>query len=302
MKNKFLWWALLSLGVGITFYLFRSVGFETFAAAILHGKLLKLAEAALLFVSIVLLRGYKWYWAANRLGYKEGLGFHYVSYFPQAMLSSFTPFRSGDLASPWLLNHGIGKGKFMSIILLDRIIELGILFGFGIFFGSQLLFFYWTRVFEDRFVQNTTILLWMLVVAVGLVFVLARFFNKRFHNIAGRLREIITIDLVIFYLILGLLAVSGDFIYVFLAVSAVTDIRIFDSFSAQVVSIVFSALTLVPMGLGTGTISYSFVMNSMGYNEQLIVIGSLLSKLLAIVLISLLGVGGLIWNRRFQRQ
>lgn len=236
------------------------------------------------------------------MGYKVDWRNHYVSYFPQAMLSAFTPFRSGDLVAPWLMDQDMGKSRFLSVIMLERLIELGVLFTFGVVFGSQLVMLLGDIGLGELFAQDVTPILLFVLILVGIVIVIIRLLRKKIGAFSVSFREIATIRFIFFFLLTGIIAVIGDFTYVYLMVLTVEDIRLLHSFAAQIVSLVISAFTFVPMGIGTGTISYSYVMKILGYDERLIIIGSLSSKFISITLMLLLGAGGLLWRSLIQRR
>jgi uncharacterized membrane protein YbhN (UPF0104 family) len=302
LKRKILWLVLLFIGIGITLRLIQIVGYRTFWDVIHNGQLWNLAASMIVFVLTWLLRGYKWFWAARSMGYEIDLSAHYVSYFPQAMFSAFTPFRSGDLAAPWLMDQEMGKSRFLSVIMLERAIEFGVLFVLGIVFGSQLLVFLGEMRVSDQFVPDVTSVFLLVMILVGIVAVTIGLLRKKIGTFLISLQEVATIRLILFFFLTGIIAVIGDFTSVYFMVRTVEDIRLLHSFAAQIVSLVFSTVTFVPMGIGTGTISYSYVMKLLGYNEQFIIIGSLLSKLISITLLLLLGAGGLLWRSRIQRR
>ena len=132
LNNRGLW--LLLLGMFLIAYLITKFGFSNIFSILQQTEWETLIISLLGCFLILIVRGFKWYLyifePQSSFREKVSLCGKMISYYLiNNMVSSITPFRSGELYGPFLMkkksNTTLGQGFF--IILMDRILELAFL-------------------------------------------------------------------------------------------------------------------------------------------------------------------------------
>jgi uncharacterized membrane protein YbhN (UPF0104 family) len=82
--------------------------------------------------------------------------------------------------------------------------------------------------------------------------------------------------------------------YVFIIMKAVglTSLFFIHSLVSQVGSTIFSIITFVPAGIGTGAVSFVYIASLFNYSKDLLIIGTVLAKVTFLLLLLLLAVIG----------
>lgn len=325
LKNKK--FGLVLLGFVLIIILFIKFGIKDLITIFLKTNIKTLLLALPFNLLVLLTRGYKWYlylsispkdFIHRNITRLKAISFYLIN----NMVSSITPFRSGELYGPFLFNKNkdvpLGHGFF--IIFTDRILELVFL----LFMFCVSIFILISRGLFDKNIKNTMVivLITLLLFTVLLLFVLifkkitisifdillTHIKKEKYLKIVGKILDEILMFYKVgknysisFYCKQALLTVTGwVFLYIanYLIILSVAEIDLLDSIISQTISIGIGLISMIPSGIGSTTVSYVYVMSLMNYDSTNLVAGSLMSKFIFLLFTFICGYISVFLNKK----
>jgi uncharacterized membrane protein YbhN (UPF0104 family) len=293
-KRWFLWGLLLLIGLSLFVYLISSIGLHVLIEYIYHIDIKLLLVAIGVYLLIVFSRAGKWYLLSRYHSIPLPYSYFMGSYFVYSFISSLTPFRSGDLFAPFILSkNGKQRYQLYQSLIVDRLIEILVLIGLTIFTSWYLFHHFYINMYSQYLYFILIVL-----ICVGIIFTVIKF--KIFHKVKTLIKDA-------FYFYMGLsktiilthMGINGlvwflDFSYVYIIMKSVglDQLVLLHSIVSQVGSTVFSMLTFVPSGIGTGAVSYVYLGQLFHYQKELLVIGTVLAKTIFLFLMLFLALLG----------
>ncbi|KRE51067.1 lysylphosphatidylglycerol synthase transmembrane domain-containing protein [Paenibacillus sp. Soil724D2] len=292
MKKWGVWSLLLSLGLGILIFLIFQLDLHAARFALFEADFGLLLTAIAIQLFLITMRAVKWYVLTIAIGGELSLLSFAGKYLIYFSISSLTPMRSADVFAPFAISTDREQRKRLYIALaLDRLIEgivLLVLCLVCIIYLFPILFSLSFSIYIPVF------LILLTLVGLCIIWILKRFKSWIIEGVDtwrslswfARTRQI-ALNLMVWML---------DFSYLYLIIRAIGKVTIpfLHSVIFHIGSIVFSILTFVPMGIGTGAISYVYLAKQYGYPEEVIILATISAKLIYLLLLITLFIIGLI--------
>jgi uncharacterized protein (TIRG00374 family) len=304
MRKKWLLWGfLLVIGTYLLGKLIFSIEYSTLKKNLQQVDVSLLYLAIFVYLFMVFVRAGKWYilsrYHSIDISFIHFLGRYYMYY----CLSSLTPLRSGDLFAPFMMSKDSKKRyKLYQSMIIDRCIESVVLAGL-------LLFSLWYMMeyidVPEYDIKKVLIPLFIIAIASLIVyFIFLKTGTSRYSNSLKKIK-LFAIDIFTFFMGLDKRVIIYqfisssfvwflDFMYIFIIMKAVglTSLFFIHSLVSQVGSTIFSIITFVPAGIGTGAVSFVYIASLFNYSKDLLIIGTVLAKVTFLLLLLLLAVIG----------
>jgi len=304
---------LIVVGILLIGFLIIKFDFTNVLAIMMSANPLFLLIGIILYVLGLSVRAMKWHLCIRQDIPSQKVSLSMILYHINNSISTVTPFRSGELYGPVLINRNtdISIGAGLNIVVLDRILEMLFLV---IMLIVSFLSFISTYSVDQSIITSAIVSISILIIILcGLGF--AIFFKKptmRFINwlmmflINRRVQKVLTrieSELKNFYLFqnnysnlilfkLGLLTILGwIFIYLsyFYVIYSIVPVKLFESIISQTISFGIGLISMIPAGLGIGAVSFTYINSVQGYPQDALAAASILAKFLFMLLVFLSG-------------
>lgn len=304
MKRKwFLWGLLLLIGFYLLGRLIATIELDHLGGYVQQINVSLLLLAIFLYFLMVFTRAGKWYilslYHSIKIPFSQFLGRYFMYY----SVSSLTPFRSGDLFAPFIISKNSNlRYKLYHTMIIDRLIEYIVLL--GLFICS---FWYMLRYINFPIYYTMLIFITLLIGAVGFYIFSYVVYTDKIRFKIPRIKKVIlffkdaliffaTLEkrVIIYQFLISIFVWVLDFLYVFIIMKAIglKSLLFIHSLVSQVGSTIFSIITFVPAGIGTGAVSYVYLGKLFNYKEELLIVGTVLAKLTFLFILLLLVVLG----------
>lgn len=301
-------------GFSFLFFLIKKIGLQEIIKAASGAKINFLIYGFIIYLTLILTRAFKWFLMIRRDGTKIGFIKFLPFYFVNCLLGNITPFKTGEAGTPLLMQKylGIPVGRGLSVVILDRFFELVI---FALIFLTSIVYIMnagiatgiVSSVLKWALAFFTLLIFFLLVVIISKktsLRILNFFSFLKKYSFPKKLLEFAEKELHVFYDGLSLFREKKVYKFIipitiicwffelfsyYLIISSVLPASFLDIATAQIVAIVATIITFIPMGIGIGELGTVYVLKAFGYSAVLSATGVLLARFFLTG--TLLGVG-----------
>lgn len=296
---------LFFLGLLILAGLVQRIGLAEIAKTISQADFRFALLGIFFYIILIFIRSLKWFlligFAENKVSYKELLPICLVN----SLMSSLTPFKSGETITPLLLKKylKIPVGQGFSVLVLDRFFELMIFTIFLIFAVFYIINAGIENSFAITLLQGIFAILVILIAILIIVIVSKRITLKilsifnflKKHPFLKRVLEFIERELDIFYTTLPLfknkkiyqliipltfLAWVLEMVSYYFVLTSVIALPFVKVAVAQLIASAATFTTFLPGGLGIAEGGAVYILKLFGYSSILTLSGALLVRIL----------------------
>lgn len=271
---------LALVGLLIMSYIINSVGYDNLSQIFKKTRVLNIFLGILIFFTAMNVRALKWKILFKAANYE--ISNIFLHYFMIASLSIFMPLKSGDFVLPFLKKRNTKKG--ISIIMLDKLLEMGVLLLFAsLSFIYFLLFFDLPSYLQNLFFIGVAIILSVIIAFVSLVLLNKHslfLFNKNFKGvfiskIIIKFTELLseftyTLKIVKKKLIKSI-ALTGlawmlEFLTLYFIFISINSADLIHIYASNIVATIVAIASLIPSGMGSGDLTFIFLSKLNGHS------------------------------------